>query len=177
VQPIWVPLAARILEDSRVKVCTVIGFPHGANRAEVKGYETEVAVAQGAREVDMVIPIGMMKSGDHRTVAAHVRAVVRAAMAGVVVKVILENAYLTDEEKRHASRISKEEGAHFVKTSTGFGPTGATLDDVRLMRAEVGPNVGVKAAGGIRDTEGARAMVAAGANRIGASASVRIASR
>jgi deoxyribose-phosphate aldolase len=177
VQPIWVPLCARILEDSRVRVCTVIGFPHGANRVEVKAYETEVAVAQGAREVDMVIPIGMMKSGDLKTVAAHVRAVVRAAIPGVLVKVILENAYLTDDEKRSASRICKEEGAHFVKTSTGFGPSGATLEDVRLMREVVGSAIGVKAAGGIRNTEGARAMVAAGANRIGASASIRIASR
>ena len=177
VQPIWVPLCARILEDSPVRVCTVIGFPHGANRIEVKAFETEVAIAQGAREVDMVIPIGMMKGGDLKTVGVHVRGVVRAAIAGVIVKVILENAYLTNDEKRAAARICKEEGAHFVKTSTGFGPSGATLEDVRLMREAVGSTVGIKAAGGIRDTNAAQAMIAAGADRIGASASVRIVSR
>lgn len=175
VQPIWVPLAARVLEQSRVRVCTVVGFPHGANRAEVKAYETQLAVAQGAREVDMVIPIGALKSGDLRTVSAHVRAVVRAAIPGVVTKVILETAYLTDEEKRAASRIVRDEGAHFVKTSTGFASAGATLDDVRLMREAVGPSLGVKAAGGIRDRSLAEKMVAAGATRIGASASIQIA--
>ena len=177
VQPIWVPLAARVLEQSRVRVCTVVGFPHGANRAEVKAYETQVAVAQGAREVDMVIPIGALKSGDVKTVAAHVRAVVRAAIPGVITKVILENSYLTDEEKRTASAIVRDEGADYVKTSTGFGPSGATLEDVRLMRDVVGPTLGVKAAGGIRDTEAARRMVEAGATRIGASASIQIAQR
>lgn len=175
IQPIWVPLAARVLDHSRVRVCTVIGFPHGANRAEVKAYETQVAVAQGAREVDMVIPIGAMKSGDHKTVAAHVRAVVKAAIPGVITKVILENAFLTDEEKRVGSQIVRDEGAHYVKTSTGFGPSGATLEDVRLMREVVGPTLGVKAAGGIRDTDSARKMVEAGATRIGASASIQIA--
>ncbi len=175
VQPIWVPVAHRVLENSPVRVCTVIGFPHGANRAEVKAYETQVAVAQGAREVDMVIPIGALKGGDTRTVSRHVAAVVGAAIPGVIVKVILENAFLNDDEKRTASRIVKEEGAHFVKTSTGFGPSGATLDDVRLMREVVGPRLGVKAAGGIRDTDAARRMVEAGATRIGASASIQIA--
>lgn len=175
VQPIWVPLAARLLTGSRTRVCTVVGFPHGANRAEVKAYETQVAVAQGAREIDMVIPIGALKSGDLVEVERHIRAVVRAAIAGVVTKVILENTFLTDEEKRAACRIAKDVGATFVKTSTGFGPSGASLEDVRLMREVVGPRVGVKAAGGIRDTDAARAMVAAGATRIGASASVEIA--
>ncbi len=160
-----------------MRICTVIGFPHGANRPEVKAYETELAVAQGAREVDMVIPIGGMKSGDSRSVAAHIRAVVRAAIPGVLVKVILETAYLSDEEKRAVARMCKDEGAHFVKTSTGFGPSGATVEDVRLLREAVGPSFGVKAAGGIRTSEAAKAMAAAGANRIGASASVRIAAR
>lgn len=176
VQPMWVPLAARALEGSQAKVCTVVGFPHGANRAEVKAYETRVAIAQGAREIDMVIPIGSMKDGDQRTVREHIAAVVRASRPGVLVKVILETAYLSDEEKILACRIAKEERADFVKTSTGFASAGATLHDVRLMREAVGPTMGVKAAGGIRDTDAARQMVEAGATRIGASASVKIAS-
>jgi deoxyribose-phosphate aldolase len=174
-QPIWVPLAVRVLEGSRCRVCTVVGFPHGANRAEVKAYETRLAVGQGAREIDMVIPIGAMKSGDEKCVATHIRAVVKAAIPGVVTKVILETAFLTDGEKRAACRIARAEGATFVKTSTGFGPSGATLDDIRLMRETVGPHMGVKAAGGIRDRETAVRMVEAGATRIGASASIRIA--
>ena len=174
IQPMWVPVAARALEGSRAKVCTVIGFPHGANRAEVKAYETKVAVAQGAREVDMVIPIGALKDGDLRTVREHIAAVVGAARAGVLVKVILETSYLTNEEKVAASRIAKEERADFVKTSTGFASAGATVQDVRLMRETVGPGIGVKAAGGIRDASIARAMIEAGATRIGASASVKI---
>jgi len=175
VQPIWVPAAARALEHSPVKVCTVVGFPHGANRPEVKAYETQLAVAQGAREIDMVIPVGAFKGGDTRSVAEHIRAVVRAARAGILVKVILETAFLSREEKITACTIARAEGAHFVKTSTGFGPSGATLPDVRLMREVVGPAMGVKAAGGIRDRETAVAMIEAGADRIGASASVRIA--
>ncbi|MBK8230213.1 MAG: deoxyribose-phosphate aldolase [Candidatus Eisenbacteria bacterium] len=175
VQPMWVPVAARALEGSRAKVCTVIGFPHGANRAEVKAYETRVAVAQGAREVDMVIPIGALKDGDLRTVREHIGAVVRATRAGVITKVILETSFLTREEKIAACAIAKEERADFVKTSTGFASAGATLEDVRLMRETVGPAMGVKAAGGIRDAALARAMVEAGATRIGASASVKIA--
>ncbi len=175
VQPLWVPLAARALEGSRARVCTVIGFPHGATRSEVKAYETQLAVGQGAREVDMVIPVGAMKSGDLRTVAGHIRAVVRAAVPGVITKVILETAFLTDAEKTAACRIARDEGATFVKTSTGFGPSGATVADVKLMREAVGPGMGVKAAGGIRDRETAIRMVEAGATRIGASASIRIA--
>lgn len=174
IQPMWVPLAARALDGSRTKVCTVIGFPHGATAAEVKAFETRIAVAQGAREVDMVIPIGALKGGDLRAVETHIRAVVRSARAGVLTKVILETSYLTDAEKIAASRLAKECGAHFVKTSTGFASAGATAEDIRLMRSTVGPNVGVKAAGGIRDTETARRMAAAGASRIGASASVKI---
>jgi deoxyribose-phosphate aldolase len=175
VQPIWVGLAARILTGSRARVCTVIGFPHGANRHEVKAYETQIAVAQGAREIDMVIPVGAMKSGDLTTVARHVRSVVRSALPGIVTKVILETAFLDREEKIAACRVAREEGATFVKTSTGFGPSGATLEDVRLMREAVGPQMGVKAAGGIRDRATALSMLEAGATRIGASASIRIA--
>jgi len=174
IQPMWVPLAARALDGSRTKVCTVIGFPHGATAAEVKAYETRIAIAQGAREVDMVIPIGALKGGDLRAVEAHIRAVVRSARAGVLTKVILETSYLTDAEKVAASRLAKECGANFVKTSTGFASAGATVEDIRLLRSTVGPSVGVKAAGGIRDTETARKMAAAGASRIGASASVKI---
>ncbi len=175
IQPIWVALAARILQGSRARVCTVIGFPHGANRHEVKAYETQLAVAQGAREIDMVLPIGAMKSGDLPTVSRHIRSVVRAALPGIVTKVILETAFLSREEKVAACRIAREEGATFVKTSTGFGPSGATLEDVRLMRETVGPQMGVKAAGGIRDRQTALRMLEAGATRIGASASIRIA--
>jgi deoxyribose-phosphate aldolase len=174
IQPIWVPLAVRLLEGTKVRVCTVVGFPHGANREEVKAYETRLAVGQGAREIDMVIPVGALKSGDLRTVARHVRGVVHAAIPGITTKVILETAFLTKEEKVAACRIARDEGATFVKTSTGFGPSGASLDDVRLMRETVGPRMGVKAAGGIRDRETAVKMVEAGATRIGASASIRI---
>lgn len=176
IQPIWVPLACRVLDGSRVKVCTVVGFPHGANRGEVKAYETQLAVGQGAREIDMVIPVGALKSGDLPTVARHIRGVVKAAIPGVVTKVILETAFLSREEKVAACRAARDEGATFVKTSTGFGPSGATLEDVRLMRETVGPRMGIKAAGGIRDRETAVEMVQAGATRIGASASIRIAS-
>lgn len=175
IQPIWVSVAARALEGSRSRVCTVVGFPHGANRSEVKAYETQLAVAQGAREIDMVIPIGALKDGDLRTVRRHIGAVCRAAIPGIVTKVILETAYLTDDEKVQACRIARDEGAGFVKTSTGFASAGATLDDIRLMRETVGPRMGVKAAGGIRDADAARRMIEAGATRIGASASIKIA--
>ncbi len=174
IQPMWVTLAARLLEGSPVKVCTVVGFPLGATEPGVKAHETMVAVAQGAREIDMVLPVGAMKAGRADVVRRHVVAVLEACRPGIVTKVILETALLDDEEKRAACRICREEGASFVKTSTGFGPAGATVEDVRLMRAEVGPTVGVKAAGGIRDRHTALAMIEAGANRIGASASVRI---
>lgn len=174
VQPIWVAAATRALAGSAAKVCTVVGFPHGANAAEIKAAEAVLAVERGAREIDLVIPIGALKSGDAATVAAHIRAVVRACGAGIVTKVILEAAYLSDPEKVAVCRMARDEGASFVKTSTGFGPGGATAEDVRLMRQTVGEGMGVKAAGGIRDRASALRMVAAGASRIGASASVRI---
>jgi deoxyribose-phosphate aldolase len=174
VQPRYVRLASRALRDTGVAVCTVVGFPHGANETEVKVYEAQLAVSRGAREIDMVLPIGAVKSGRWEEVRTDIGSVVRAVPHPALVKVILETAYLTDAEKRTACLIAKEEGAAFVKTSTGFGPGGATLHDVRLMREVVGPEVGVKAAGGIRDPETARKMIQAGATRIGASASVRI---
>lgn len=174
IQPMWIPVAGRLLEGSPVKVCTVVGFPLGAADPGVKAHETLVAIAQGAREIDMVLPVGAMKAGRLDMVRAHVAAVVGACRPGIVTKVILETAFLDDGEKRAACRIAREEGASFVKTSTGFGPAGARVEDIRLMRAEVGPAIGVKAAGGIRDRRTALAMIEAGANRIGASASVAI---
>ena len=150
------------------------GFPHGAVAAEVKAWEASLAVSEGAREIDLVIPIGALKGGDEGEVARHIRAVVKAVGNAIVTKVILETAYLTHGEKVAACRLAREEGASFVKTSTGFGPGGATVEDVRLLRATVGEKLGVKAAGGIRDRATALAMLEAGANRLGASASLRI---
>jgi deoxyribose-phosphate aldolase len=174
IQPCYVPLAAELLRLTNVKVCTVAGFPLGANKPETKSFEAERAVRDGAQEVDMVANVGALKSGDDDLVARDIRAVVEACRSIVVSKVIIEAALLTDEEKVRVCRIAKEAGADFVKTSTGFGPGGATAHDVRLMRATVGEEMGVKAAGGIRDAETAREMIEAGATRIGASASVKI---
>ena len=174
VNPCYVSLCAQLLRLTNVKVCTVVGFPLGANRAEVKAFETERALADGAHEIDMVANVGALKSQDYDLVLRDIRAVVEACRSIAVSKVIIEAALLTDEEKVRVCQIAKEAGADFVKTSTGFGPGGATAHDVRLMRAAVGEAMGVKAAGGIRDQETAREMVEAGASRIGASASVRI---
>lgn len=179
VNPTWVPLAADLLAGSSVKVCTVIGFPLGATLPEVKAFETSAAIAAGADEVDMVLNIGRLKDGEDQAVEEDIRAVVQAARSArpddpVIVKVILETALLTDDEKRRACRLAQAAGADFVKTSTGFSGGGATAEDVALMRAEVGENMGVKAAGGVRTAADALAMVAAGANRIGASAGVTI---
>ncbi|WP_241154442.1 deoxyribose-phosphate aldolase [Staphylospora marina] len=173
IQPFWVKEAAERLAGSDVKVCTVIGFPLGANTTEVKAFETENAVKNGADEIDMVINVGALKSGDFDVVREDIRAVVKAA-GGAVVKVILETGLLSDEEIVKACELSKEAGAHFVKTSTGFGKGGATVHHVSLMRRTVGDDMGVKASGGIRDQETALRMIEAGANRIGASASVAI---
>lgn len=174
VQPCWVPVAAKALAGTAARVASVIGFPHGCDRAEVKARGAALAVADGARELDMVMNFGALKSGDAKGVAADVEAVVRAAQ-GVPVKVILETAALTDDEKRLACRLAVAAGAAFVKTSTGFHPAGgATVADVRLLRASVGPNVGVKASGGIRTLADAQAMLAAGASRLGTSASAAI---
>jgi deoxyribose-phosphate aldolase len=175
VNPTWVAECARLLRDTPVKVCSVVGFPLGATTADTKHYETRRAIFDGAREIDMVINVGALKSGDLRVVERDIEAVASPCRdAGVISKVIIEAALLSDDEKVTACTIAKAAGADFVKTSTGFGPGGATAADVALMRRVVGADMGVKAAGGVRDLEGLQAMVAAGATRIGASAGVRI---
>ncbi|HEY8378416.1 MAG TPA: deoxyribose-phosphate aldolase [Nannocystis sp.] len=161
-------------EGSGPRVCTVVGFPLGANTPAIKAAEAAAALADGADELDMVIALGALREGDDETVLEDIRGVVRAGTGQHVVKVILETALLSPEEIDRACRLSVAAGAHFVKTSTGFGPGGATVEAVARMRAAVGPDVGVKASGGIADAQAARAMLAAGANRIGASASVAI---
>lgn len=173
VSPVWVPVAAEELAGQTPMVCTVVGFPHGANRAAVKAFETERAVREGAQEIDMVLAIGLMKSERFADVEADIRAVVEAAQ-GRTVKVILETALLTDEEKVIACVLSQNAGADFVKTSTGFASGGASPQDVALMRRVVGDAMGVKASGGVRSAEDAYAMVEAGATRLGASAGVAI---
>lgn len=176
IAPSWVPLAAELLRDSGVNIATVIGFPHGNTLQAVKQFEAREAISAGAGELDMVLNVGAMKSGRADDVLADIRGVTDAAGAyhGVLVKVILETGLLADDEKRLACRLAEEAGADFVKTSTGFGPGGATAGDVRLMRQAVGDRLGVKAAGGIRDRETAVAMIEAGASRLGCSQSVRI---
>ena len=175
VNPTWVSLCAQLLQGSEVKVCTVIGFPLGATSSETKAFETETAIKQGATEIDMVINVGALKARDLETVAKDIHGVVKAAHPrGAIVKVIIETVLLTDEEKTIASLISKEAGADFVKTSTGFAGGGATVHDIELMRKAVGPQMGVKASGGVRTFEDAESMIKAGATRIGASAGVKI---
>jgi len=175
VNPSYVKLCADLLKDSGVVTCTVIGFPLGATSSEAKAFEAQKAIRDGATEVDMVINVGALKSRDYDQVEHDIAAVARASHAGgALLKVIIEAALLTDEEKVAACQISKVAGADFVKTSTGFGPGGATVEDVALMRRVVGSGMGVKAAGGIRTYEDAQKMIAAGASRIGASASVKI---
>jgi len=175
VNPVWVPLCAELLAGSPVAVCTVVGFPLGADLSEAKAFEAERCVALGASEIDMVINIGALKAQDFVAVRDDIAAVVSSShAAGAIVKVIIETAYLTDEEKVAACVLAKNAGADFVKTSTGFGPSGATAADVALMRRVVGPDIGVKAAGGIRNGSDFKIMVAAGASRIGASAGVMI---
>jgi deoxyribose-phosphate aldolase len=175
VNPTWVKECAFALHGSPVKVCTVVGFPLGATLADVKAYETRRAIFDGATEIDMVINIGALKSGADATVKRDIQAVVEAAHeACAIVKTIIEAALLTDEEKVRACLLAKEAGADFVKTSTGFSKGGATVADIELMRRTVGSDVGVKAAGGVKDLASAREMIAAGATRIGASAGVKI---
>lgn len=169
----WVPLAARLLEGSTSKVCTVVGFPLGAMESDAKAYEARKAVENGADEIDMVINVGFLKSGMTDEVLEDIKAV-RKACEGHTLKVIIETCLLSDEEKRIACELSEKAGADYVKTSTGFSTGGATVEDVRLMRSVVGDRLGVKASGGIRDYKTALAMVEAGASRIGASAGVRI---
>ena len=175
VNPTWVALSARLLAGSGVGVCSVVGFPLGATTADVKGYETRRALFDGAREIDMVINIGALKSGDLRLVERDIEGVTMPCRdCGALSKVIIEAALLTDDEKVTACTIAKAAGADYVKTSTGFGPGGATAADVALMRRVVGAEMGVKAAGGVRDLESVKAMIAAGATRVGASAGVKI---
>jgi deoxyribose-phosphate aldolase len=175
VNPTWVKRCAERLRGSPVRVASVVGFPFGAGTTEVKALEARRALRDGAREIDMVINVGALKSGDHALVRRDVEKVADACReAGALCKVIIEAALLTDEEKVVASRLAQLAKADFVKTSTGFGPGGATVHDVLLMRETVGPKLGVKAAGGIRSAEDVREMIAAGATRIGASASVQI---
>ncbi len=173
INPAFVALAAELLRGSPVKVCTVVGFPLGATTSFTKAAETKEAVANGADEIDMVINIGALKNGEDHLVEEDMREVVRAA-GGRITKAIFETALLSDDEVIRACRMAKRAGLDYVKTSTGFGPGGATVHHVSLMRKTVGRSMGVKASGGVRDLEGAREMVAAGATRIGASASVKI---
>lgn len=173
VNPVYIPLAARLLKDTGVKVCCVVGFPLGAIAPEQKAAEAASCAAMGAEELDMVIHVGAAKAGDWALVQRDIEGVVKAAV-GHTVKVIIETCLLTDEEKVKACEAAKAAGAHFVKTSTGFSTGGATTHDIALMRKTVGPEMGVKASGGIRDYETAMAMIEAGANRIGASAGIAI---
>jgi deoxyribose-phosphate aldolase len=173
VNPVYVPLAARELAGCDVRVCTVIGFPLGANSPEIKAEEAKLAIKQGASEVDMVINVGAMKAGDHRAVEDDIRGVVKAA-GGTTVKVIIETCYLSDDEKTAVCLLAKKAGADFVKTSTGFGTGGATPEDVKLMRKAVGSDMKIKAAGGIRSYHDAITMLEAGADRIGTSSGVSI---
>jgi len=175
VNPTWVALAVSRLRQAGVDVCSVVGFPLGATTPDVKHYETRRALFDGATEIDMVINVGALKSGDFHLVERDIEAVVAPCReTRAVSKVIIEAAYLNDDEKVTACTLVKAAGADFVKTSTGFGPGGATVADVALMRRVVGAEMGVKAAGGVRDLEGLKAMVAAGASRVGASAGVKI---
>jgi deoxyribose-phosphate aldolase len=175
VNPVWVALSARLLAGTGVRVCSVVGFPLGATTADVKEHETRRAIFDGAREIDMVINIGALKSGDLRIVERDIEAVTTSCRdCGALSKVIIEAALLTDDEKVTACTLAKAACADYVKTSTGFGPGGATVADVALMRRVVGSAMGVKAAGGVRDLESVKAMIAAGATRVGASAGVKI---
>lgn len=174
VNPTNVELAAKLLKGSEVKVCTVIGFPLGANTSEVKAFETKDAIAKGAQEVDMVINIGRLKDKDYEYVKNDIKAVVDAADRKALTKVIIETCLLTDEEKIKVCKLAKEAGADFVKTSTGFSTGGAIPEDIKLMRKAVGPELGVKASGGVRSIADAEAVINNGATRIGASASIAI---
>ncbi|MFJ7848920.1 deoxyribose-phosphate aldolase [Peribacillus sp. NPDC097206] len=174
VNPQWVSLAAKELKGSDVKVCTVIGFPLGASTTAVKVFETQDAISNGAEEVDMVINIGLLKAGNDDAVEADMKAVANAAHGKALLKVIIETCLLTEEEKVRACQLVVNAGADYVKTSTGFSTGGATVEDVTLMRKVVGPDIGVKASGGIRDKNDLEKMAKAGATRIGASSGVKI---
>lgn len=174
VNPYWVATCAEVLKETEVKVCTVIGFPLGASATEVKAFETQTAIQHGATEIDMVLNIGALKDQEDAVVEADIAAVVAEAKGKALVKVIIETSLLTEEEKIRACELSKKAGADFVKTSTGFSTGGATVEDIKLMRRVVGPELGVKASGGVRDRQATIAMVNAGATRIGASSGIAI---
>ncbi|SIS36804.1 deoxyribose-phosphate aldolase [Salimicrobium flavidum] len=174
VNPHWVAYCNEMLKDTDVMVCTVIGFPLGATTTEVKVFETNHTIDHGAEEVDMVINIGELKSGNHDVVQKDIEAVVKAAEGKAAVKVIIETSLLEEEEKVKACELAKQAGADFVKTSTGFSGGGANVEDISLMRETVGENMGVKASGGVKDYEGAKALIDAGATRIGASSGIAI---
>lgn len=174
VNPTWVSYASEQLKDSSVKVCTVIGFPLGASTSETKAFETKNAIENGAEEVDMVINISALKDGNDALVENDIRAVVSAAKGKALTKVIIETSLLTDDEKVRACQIAVKAGTDFVKTSTGFSTGGATVEDIALLRKTVGPEIGVKASGGVRNTSDAQSLIAAGATRIGASSGVAI---
>lgn len=174
INPTWVSYASEQLKGTPVKVCTVIGFPLGAMTSEVKAFETKNAIENGAEEVDMVINIGALKDGDYETVSKDIQAVTSAAKGQALTKVIIETCLLTDEEKQKACGLAVQAEADYVKTSTGFSTGGATVADITLMRQTVGPDIGVKASGGVRSKEDAENMIKAGATRIGASSGVKI---
>jgi deoxyribose-phosphate aldolase len=174
INPIWVKTAAELLKNTNIAVCTVIGFPLGANTTEIKVFETKNAIENGATEIDMVINVGALKDKENKLVLKDIQSVVEMAKGKAIVKVIIETCLLNEEEKIRACEISVQAGANFVKTSTGFSSGGATAEDVKLMRSIVGPNIGVKASGGIRSKEDLKKMADAGANRIGASSGVEI---
>lgn len=174
IQPSWVKTAAEKLAESEVKVCTVIGFPHGSTTSEVKAFETKDAISNGADEVDMVINIGQLKAGNLDYVKEDIKSVVDAANKEALVKVIIESSLLTEDEVVTASRLAQEAGADFVKTSTGFNGGGASVEAVALMRLTVGEDMGVKASGGVRSYEDAKKMIEVGATRIGASSGIAI---
>ena len=177
INPSYIPLAASILQDTEIKICSVVSFPLGANTPEVKAFEAEKALRDGANEIDMVINLGALKSGDYELVKRDIRSVVEQGIRfqrGIIVKVIIETGLLIDSEKALACKVVKESGANFVKTSTGINSRGATVQDVEFIRRLVGPEFGVKASGGIRTYEDAIKLIEAGANRIGTSSGVSI---
>ncbi|MBS4194733.1 deoxyribose-phosphate aldolase [Lederbergia citri] len=174
VNPTWVQYVSSLLKATDVKVCTVIGFPLGATTPETKAFETKNAIENGATEIDMVINIGALKDENYELVERDIAAVCAAAKGKALVKVIIETSLLTDQEKEKACKIAKEAGADFVKTSTGFSTGGASIKDIELMRKAVGPDLGVKASGGVRSIEDVKGMIQAGATRIGASSGVAI---
>lgn len=174
VNGVWVPYCKELLKGSPVKISVVCGFPLGANAPEAKAFEAAKAAEQGANEIDMVLQIGQLMEGHYQKVEDDIRQVVKAVEGSAIVKVIFETGFLNDEQKTVACKLSEQAGAHYVKTSTGFGPGGATVEDIRLMRAAVSSHIGVKASGGVRDTETAKRMIEAGATRLGTSSGVAI---